>query len=64
VLIAMFKNSIRIVTLSLLGNYVDPVILTSSLHREGGTPFFVLALLLLAPILFLLRRSEKFADNG
>ena len=64
VVIAMFKNSIRILTLSLLGNYVDPVILTSSLHREGGTPFFILALLLLAPILFLLRRSEKFADNG
>ena len=64
VLIAMFKNSIRILTLSLLGNYVDPVILTSSLHREGGTPFFILALLLLAPILFLLRRSEKFVDNG
>ena len=63
VLIAMFKNSIRIVTLSLLGNYVDPVILTSSLHREGGTPFFILALLLLAPILFLLRRSEKFTDT-
>lgn len=63
VLIAMFKNSIRILTLSLLGNYVDPVILTSSLHREGGTPFFILALLLLAPILFLLRRSEKFAEN-
>jgi exosortase len=64
VVIAMFKNSIRIVTLSLLGNYVDPVILTSSLHREGGTPFFILALLILAPILFLLRKSEKFEDNG
>jgi exosortase len=59
VLIAMFKNGIRILTLSLLGNYVDPRILSSSLHREGGTPFFILALLLLAPILFFLRRSEK-----
>jgi len=59
VLIAMLKNGIRILTLSLLGNYVDPRILASSLHREGGTPFFVLALLLLAPILFFLRRSEK-----
>lgn len=58
VLIAMFKNGIRIVTLSLLGNYVDPRILQSSLHREGGTPFFVVALILLAPILFFLRRSE------
>ena len=59
VLIAMFKNGIRILTLSLLGNYVDPRILTSSLHREGGTPFFIVALLLLAPILFFLIRSEK-----
>lgn len=59
VLIAMLKNGIRIVTLSLLGNYVDPRILSSSLHKEGGTPFFILGLLLLAPILFFLRRSEK-----
>ena len=56
VLIAMLKNGIRIVTLSLLGNYVDPRILSSSLHKEGGTPFFILGLLLLAPILFFLRR--------
>ena len=63
VLIAMFKNGIRIITLSLLGNYVDPQILASSLHREGGTPFFIVALLLLAPILFFLRRSEKKRDN-
>lgn len=63
VLIAMFKNGIRIITLSLLGNYVDPQILASSLHREGGIPFFILALLLLAPILFFLRRSEKKRDN-
>ena len=63
VLIAMFKNGIRIITLSLLGNYVDPQILASSLHREGGTPFFIVALLLLAPILFFLRKSEKKRDN-
>src|SRR5664280_3292707 len=59
VLIAMLKNGIRILTLSLLGNYVDPRILESSLHREGGIPFFIVALLLLAPILFFLRRSEN-----
>jgi exosortase len=59
VMIAMFKNGIRILTLSLLGNYVDRQILESSLHREGGIPFFILALLLLAPVLFLLRKSEK-----
>ena len=59
VLIAMFKNGIRIVTLSLLSNYVDPRILQSDLHREGGIPFFIVALILLAPILFFLMRSEK-----
>jgi len=59
VLIAMLKNGIRIFTLSMLGNYVDPRILSSSLHKEGGIPFFIVALLLLAPILFFLRRSEK-----
>ncbi|HQK99600.1 MAG TPA: exosortase/archaeosortase family protein [Smithellaceae bacterium] len=59
VLIAMFKNGIRIITLSLLGNYVDVRILESSLHREGGIPFFIVALLLLAPVLFFLRKTEK-----
>jgi exosortase len=57
--IAMFKNGIRIVSLTLLGAYVDPRILQSSLHREGGIPFFIVALVLLAPILFVLRKSEK-----
>lgn len=57
--IAMFKNGIRIVTLTLLGAYVDPRILQSDLHREGGIPFFIVALFLLAPVLFFLRRSEK-----
>ena len=57
--IAMFKNGVRIVTLTLLGVYVDPRIIQSSLHREGGIPFFVVALLIMAPILFFLRKSEK-----
>ena len=33
-------------------------ILQSSLHREGGIPFFILALLLMAPILYWLRKGE------
>lgn len=60
--IAIFKNGLRIVTLSLLGTYVDERILSSSLHKQGGIPFFVLALALLAPIVCLLRRFEK--DGG
>ena len=56
--ITMLKNGIRIVTLSVLAVYVDRGFLESSLHRDGGIVFFVLALLLMAPILFVLRRSE------
>jgi len=56
--VTMFKNGIRITTLTLLGTYVDPRILQSSLHREGGIPFFIVALVLMAPILYFLRKSE------
>jgi exosortase len=57
--ITIVKNSIRIVTLSLLGVYVDPRILESALHRRGGIPFFIVALSLLGIVLWLLRRSES-----
>ena len=62
--IAMFKNGIRIVSLTLLSVYVDPRIIQSSLHREGGIPFFIVALLLMAPILFFLRKSEKIEGKA
>ena len=57
--VTMLKNGIRIVTLSVLAVYVDRGFLESSLHRDGGIVFFILALCLMAPILLLLRRSEK-----
>ena len=47
--ITMLKNGIRIVTLSVLAVYVDRGFLESSLHRDGGIVFFMLALLLMAP---------------
>jgi exosortase len=57
--ITMFKNGIRILILTLMGTYWDPRWLTeSSLHRDGGIVFFILALLLMAPILYWLRRGE------
>jgi exosortase len=57
--ISIVKNAIRIVTLTLLGVYVDPRILESTLHRRGGVPFFILALSLLGVVLWFLRRSEN-----
>jgi len=57
--VTVLKNGLRIVTLILLGNYVDQRILSGQLHRSGGIPFLILALAFLAPILWVLRKSEK-----
>ncbi|MBD3422790.1 MAG: hypothetical protein GF398_21975 [Chitinivibrionales bacterium] len=56
--ITMFKNAIRISVLTLMGSYIDERILASDLHRRGGLPFFILALLLLGAVLFALMKTE------
>jgi exosortase len=63
--ITMFKNGIRILILTLMGTYWDPRWLTSSsLHRDGGILFFIFALVLMAPILYFLRKSEEQREEG
>jgi exosortase len=58
--VSMFKNAVRIVTLALLGAYVDPRFITGSwLHKSGGILFFVLGLLLLLPVLLGIRKWEE-----
>jgi len=62
--VTIFKNSLRIVTISMLASYVDPIFLTNHwLHSSGGKPFFVLAMLFMVPVLWLLRRSEKMGEG-
>jgi exosortase len=62
--LAIIKNGIRILTLSLLAVYVDTSFITNSnLHHDGGIIFFLIALSLLMPVLWLLRRSEKRHDK-
>jgi exosortase/archaeosortase family protein len=56
--VSIVKNGIRIVTLTLLGVYVDPSFLQGNLHHDGGFVFFLLALALLFPVLLLLQKSE------
>jgi exosortase len=56
--ISLFKNAVRIVTLTLLALHVDMSFLTGSLHQEGGIVFMMIGLLLLYPFLVLLIRSE------
>ena len=54
----ILKNGIRIVSLTLLAVHVDPSFLYGKLHHQGGVIFFLLSLLLLAPLLWLLQRGE------
>ena len=56
--ITIFKNALRILTLSLLAVYVDERIIHGALHRIGGIPFFGLALLIFCCVLWVLRRSD------
>lgn len=63
ILVMIIKNGIRIVTLTLLANYVDPGFLYGSLHREGGVVFFMIGLLLLLPVLWLLQRGKSQTDS-
>src|SRR5215472_1476888 len=57
------KNGIRIVTLSLLTVYVDPSFLAGRLHNQGGIVFLLLALGMLLPVLWWLRRSERIGER-
>ncbi len=57
--VMILKNGVRIVTLTLLASYVDPNFLYGRLHRQGGVVFFLLGLLLLAPLVWLLHRGER-----
>ena len=58
-LISIFKNAVRIVTISWLGVYVDGGFFVGRLHRNGGLVFSAVALILLVPLLFLLARTER-----
>lgn len=54
----LIKNGIRIATLTLLANYVNPEFLYGRLHHRGGIVFFLIGLSLLLPVYGLLRRGE------
>jgi exosortase len=58
--ITIFKNAVRIVTLTLLSIYVDESFIDGSLlHRKGGIFFFLLAISILFSVLLFLRKSER-----
>ena len=60
--IAIFKNAIRIVTISWLGIHINSGIFFGALHRQGGLPFSLVALTLMALVLWLLARKSPVQE--
>lgn len=57
--ITVFKNALRITTITLLANYVDMKFLTNHwIHSSGGIPFFAAAMAMFVPVVWLLRKGE------
>jgi exosortase len=54
--IAIFKNAVRIVTIAWLGIHVNPAFFHGPLHRQGGLPFSLLSVAMMAVLIWLLRR--------
>lgn len=57
--IAIFRNSVRIVCISLLGVYADRQFLFGRLHRYGGLPFSLVGFAILIPLVWLLGKCER-----
>jgi exosortase len=57
--VVLFKNGLRIATLSFLAVKVDPGFMTGWLHHDGGFVFFGLALLIEIAFCRLLEKSER-----
>lgn len=62
--IVSLTNGLRIATLTLLAAYVDKNILRSSLHRDGGILFFMLALSLLVAIIHFVSGPEEQVNQS
>jgi exosortase len=59
----LIKNGVRIATLTLLANYVDPDFLYGRLHHQGGVVFFLFGLGILLPLYWWLRRGEPETEK-
>jgi exosortase len=57
--LAIFKNGLRIVTLTLLSVYVDAGFLKGDLHRRGGVVFFAITLSVTGVFLKILQKLES-----
>jgi exosortase C (VPDSG-CTERM-specific) len=56
--LGILRNGFRILTISMLCVHVDPSMIDSPIHHQGGPIFFVLSLVPFAGLLFLMRRWD------
>jgi exosortase len=63
ILVAIFKNAVRIVTISGLTAYVDGTYYNGWLHLNGGVPFSLVAMAILVPSLLGLQKAETYAGR-
>ena len=56
--LAILKNALRIVSLTLLTVYVDPQILSGNFHRYAGIPLFLLLFLIIFYLARFLQKAE------
>lgn len=61
--LAIAKNGLRVFTLAVLGAYVNPGILNSPLHHQGGVLFLAVALGAVFVLIWLARRVERRGDR-
>jgi exosortase len=57
--LAIAKNGLRVFILVMLAAYVDPSVLKSRLHHQGGVLFFAAALAVVAVLISLFARVER-----
>ncbi len=57
--LSVAKNSLRIVTIAVLGTRVDPGYLHGNLHRQGGIIFLGIAVAAEVLLLWILQRTER-----
>lgn len=58
VVVAIFKNAVRVAAISSLTAYVDEGYYSSWLHRNGGIVFSLVAMAILVPLLLALQKGE------
>ena len=57
--LAVAKNALRVFTLEALGAYVNPAVLNSPLHHQGGVLFLLIAVAALFGMVSLMRQLES-----